>query len=52
LNPDGSQWKDSNYGDFVEYYEPAMANFNNRSYAGTSIASPYAAFKAAQGASE
>jgi hypothetical protein len=52
LNPDGSKWKDSNYGDFVEYYEPALANFNNRSYAGTSIASPYAAFKAAQGASD
>jgi len=52
LNPDGSRWKDSNYGDFVEHYEPALANFNDRSYAGTSIASPYAAFKAAQGASE
>jgi hypothetical protein len=52
LNPDGSQWKDSNYGNFVEYYEPALANFNNRSYAGTSIASPYAAFKAAQGTSK
>jgi len=52
LNPDGSRWKDSNYGDFVEHYEPALANFNDRSYAGTSIASPYAAFKAAQGTSE
>jgi hypothetical protein len=52
LNPDGSRWKESNYGDFVENYEPALANFNNRSYAGTSIASPYAAFKAAQGASK
>lgn len=52
LNPDGSQWKDSNYGDFVEHYEPALANFNDLSYAGTSIASPYAAFKAAKGASE
>jgi hypothetical protein len=52
LNPDGSQWEDSNYGDFVEYYEPALATFNNRTYAGTSIASPYAAFKAAQSVSE
>jgi hypothetical protein len=52
LNPDGSRWKDSNYGDFVEHYEPALANFNDLSYAGTSVASPYAAFKAAQGASE
>jgi hypothetical protein len=52
LNPDGSQWKDSNYGDFVEQHEPAFANFNNRSYAGTSVASPYAAFKAAQSASD
>jgi thermitase len=49
LNPDGSRWRDSNYGGFVEHYEPAFANFNNRSYAGTSIASPYAAFKAAHG---
>ncbi len=52
LNPDGSQWENSNYGDFVEYYEPALANFNNLSYAGTSIATPYAAFKSAQGVSE
>lgn len=48
LNPDGSQWENSNYGDFVEHYQPAMANFNNVTYTGTSIASPYAAFKAAQ----
>lgn len=52
LNPDGSQWEYSNYGDFVEYYEPAMANFNNISYAGTSIATPYAAFQSAQSESE
>ena len=52
LNPDGSQWENSNYGDFVEYYEPALANFNNISYAGTSIAAPYAAFKSAQDVSE
>ena len=52
LNPDGSRWQNSNYGDFVEHYEPALANFNNQSHAGTSIASPYAAFKAAQGATK
>ncbi len=48
LNPDGTQWENSNFGDFVEVYEPAKANFNGLSYAGTSISSPYAAFKAAQ----
>ncbi len=48
LNPDGSQWENSNFGDFVEIYEPAKAVFNGQSYAGTSISSPYAAFKAAQ----
>ena len=52
LNPDGSRWEDSNYGDFVEHYEPAFVNFENRGYAGTSIASPYAAFKAARDASQ
>ena len=52
LNPDGSQWKNSNYGEFVEHYEPALANFNGQSFAGTSIASPYAAFKAVQEASK
>lgn len=52
LNPDGSRWQNSNYGDFVDTYQPALANFNNQSYAGTSIASPYAAFKAALGSSK
>ncbi len=52
LNPDGSQWENSNYGEFVEHFEPALAHFKDLSYAGTSIASPYAAFKAAQGASD
>jgi hypothetical protein len=52
LNPDGSKWEKSNYGDFVDSYEPAIANFNDISYAGTSIASPYAAFKDAQAVSE
>jgi len=48
LNPDGTQWEKSNYGDFVQIYEPAKANFNGKSYSGTSISSPYAAFKSAQ----
>lgn len=52
LNPDGSKWEESNYGEFVDSYEPALATFNNISYAGTSIASPYAAHKAAQAVSE
>ncbi|MCP4342160.1 MAG: S8 family serine peptidase [Desulfobulbaceae bacterium] len=52
LNADGTQWENSNYGPFVERYEPALANFNGLSYAGTSIASPYAAFKAAMDSAE
>ncbi len=47
LNPDGSVWEKSNYGDFVQFYELALAAFDGQTYAGTSIASPYAAFKAA-----
>ena len=44
LNPDGSQWENSNYGDFVEIYGPAKAIFNHQAYAGTSIATPYEAY--------
>ncbi len=44
LNPDGSRWEGSNYGDFVQLYEPAKADFNGQTYAGTSISSPYAAY--------
>lgn len=47
LNPDGSQWEQSNYGDFVKVFEPAKATFNGQSYVGTSISSPFAAFKLA-----
>ncbi len=47
LNPDGTVWENSNYGDFVKIYEPAWVFFNGQTYAGTSDASPYAAFKAA-----
>lgn len=52
LNPDGSTWENSNNGSFVKHYEPATAVFNNQSYVGTSIASPYAAFKAAKASGE
>ncbi|MCF7849301.1 MAG: S8 family serine peptidase [Kiritimatiellales bacterium] len=53
LNADGSQWENSNFGDFVEFYEPAKAVFNGQSYAGTSISSPYAAFlQSSKGGSE
>ena len=48
LNPDGTQWENSNFGDFVKIFEPAKVNFNGQSYAGTSPASAYAAFKDAQ----
>jgi hypothetical protein len=47
LNPDGSVWENSNYGDFVEIYDMAVATLDGQTYAGTSIASPYAAYKAA-----
>jgi len=47
LNADGSLWEQSNYGAFVKVFEPAKATFNGQSYAGTSISSPFAAFKAA-----
>ncbi|HSR88167.1 MAG TPA: S8 family serine peptidase, partial [Pontiella sp.] len=47
LNPDGTVWEQSNYGDFVKLYEPAWVIFNGETYAGTSDSSPYAAFKAA-----
>ena len=47
LNPDGTVWEQSNFGDFVQLYEPAWVVFNGQTYAGTSDSSPYAAFKAA-----
>ncbi|MBN2685717.1 MAG: S8 family serine peptidase [Pontiellaceae bacterium] len=43
LDPDGTVWENSNYGDFVEVYEPAVAVMGSQTYAGTSVASPYAA---------
>ncbi len=48
LNPDGSQWEKSNFGDFVDIYAPAKATFDGKTYAGTSIASPFTAGRAAQ----
>lgn len=47
LNADGTQWENSNYGDFVDIYAPAKATFDGKGYVGTSIASPYVAGKAA-----
>lgn len=47
LNPDGTVWEKSNYGDFVQAYGPAYVVFNGQTYVGTSDASPYLAFKAA-----
>ncbi len=41
LNPDGSQWENSNFGDFVKTYRPAKAIFNQKEYDGTSISTPY-----------
>jgi hypothetical protein len=52
LNPDGHQWEQSNYGSFVDLYEPAIADFNGQRYAGTSISSPLAASKAARESSD
>jgi len=48
LNADGSQWEDSNYGDFVDIYAPAKATFDGTPYAGTSISTPYVAGQAAR----
>lgn len=50
LNPDGTVWENSNYGDFVQIYAPAMATFDGATYAGTSVASPYIAYKTAAAA--
>ena len=52
LNPDGSVWDQSNYGDFVEVYGPAWVVFNGQTYAGTSDAAPYLAFLKAQKAAD
>ncbi len=48
LNPDGSRWESSNYGEFVLIYAPAKASFNGQDYAGTSISTPYVAGKDAR----
>jgi len=47
LDPTGDQWDQSNYGEFVDQYEPAFAEFNGQMFNGTSISSPYAAFQKA-----
>lgn len=49
LTPDGKQWENSNFGDFVDGFMPGFANMpvgymaDPGIYAGTSIASAYAA---------
>ena len=48
LAPDGSKWEQSNFGDFVQDYEPAVAEFGGKTYQGTSISCPLAASKDAQ----
>ena len=48
LNPDGTRWENSNYGDTVDLYGPAKASFNGQTFAGTSVISrqsPYASKK-------
>jgi len=50
LNPDGTVWENSNYGDFVKIYEPARVFINGQTSAGTSNSGPYAAFKDARSA--
>jgi hypothetical protein len=53
LNPDGTVWEKSNYGESVDLYAPGMANLpvgyegQPGIYAGTSIATAYAARTAA-----
>jgi len=51
LAPDGSRWKNSNFGDFVPIYRPAIARFDGRFYAGTSISAPREAHELAAGKS-
>jgi hypothetical protein len=48
LDASGGVWKNSNEGDFVDEYAPAFANFEGKTQQGTSVSTPYAAFKAAQ----
>jgi thermitase len=49
LNPDGGQWENSNYGEFVSFYAPGFATLpvgykgDPGTYAGTSIATAYTA---------
>ena len=58
LGADGTRWKKSNYGDFVDFIAPGHATFpvgNNGppgAYQGTSIATPYLANWASQYASQ
>lgn len=53
LTPDGKQWDQSNYGDFVDIYAPGLADLpvgykgDPGTYAGTSIATAYTARRVA-----
>ncbi|NLX25703.1 MAG: S8 family serine peptidase [Lentisphaerae bacterium] len=47
LNPDGTPWENSNYGDFVEEHKPAIAVIGGQTYAGTSISAADAGHDAA-----
>lgn len=54
LMPDGTVWQDSNHGDFVSIYAPGLADLpvghdgDPGTYAGTSIATAYAAHQIAK----
>jgi len=53
LTPNGEHWSQSNYGDFVAFYAPGLANFpvgyegGPGTYVGTSIAAAYTAHQVA-----
>lgn len=47
LNPDGSQWEKSNFGEFVDEFNWGFAVFENQTYSGTSIAAPLTAYETA-----
>jgi hypothetical protein len=48
LDPNGQQWEQSNFGDFVERYGSAYVWFNGQMYVGTSVATPDEASAEAQ----
>jgi hypothetical protein len=48
LTENGEVWENSNSGDFVDQYGQSKAVFNGKTYQGTSIPTPRAAWEAAQ----